>query len=343
MKAVVITGLDGTWEVRDVPTPSPAPGQVLVRVRACGICHNDVLATRGVIPFPSVDPPVPGHEAVGEIVEVGAGVRTRAVGDRVGVPWIQGGCGSCDHCRRGLPLTGQTAFLCAAPATTGFTVPGGQSEYLVADAAGTVPLPAGVPDELAAPVLCAGYTAWSALRTAEPRPHDRIAVVGIGGVGHLAVQFAHATGAETVAVTHSPDKHAAARELGADLVVGTGAELAAAGGADVILMTGNSHRAAADTLPALRPGGRLVLAGIDLAEPFAIPPGPLPFFALGQRVLGATHAGPSYLAEALDLVARGLVTPRVEVFDADRVADAVRRVAKGEVRFRAVVSYPGRG
>ncbi|BCB74050.1 hypothetical protein Pflav_004600 [Phytohabitans flavus] len=229
---------------------------------------------------------------------------------------------------------------CPAPTATGFSVQGGHAEYLVAAAAETVLIPDGLAPELAAPVLCSGYTAWSALRAAEPQPAERVAVLGIGGLGHFALQFSRACGFETIAVTRSADKHAPAKELGADVVVADGAQLREAGGADVILVTGPSYRAASDLLQGLRVNGRVVLAGLDPAEPFTIPPVmAYPFFAQGQKVLGATHGGPRYLREALELVASGKVTPRVEAYPAERVAEAVEKVAKGDVRFRAVITY----
>ncbi|WJK42586.1 alcohol dehydrogenase catalytic domain-containing protein [Solwaraspora sp. WMMA2056] len=340
MKAAVIPEVNGTWELQEVPTPQPGPGEVLIRVRACGVCFNDVLSTMGAIPFPAGDPAVAGHEPVGEVVELGEGVTARAVGDRVGVTWVRAGCGRCDYCQRHLPVTGQTAMNCPAPTATGFSAPGGHAEYLAVRATETVLLPEGLDFALAAPVLCAGYTAWSALRTAAPLPHERVAVLGIGGLGHLAVQFARASGVETVAVTGSADKHEAIRRLGADHIVASGDELRELGGADVILVTAPSHRAASAALPALRVNGRMVIAGIDGMEPFTIPPAmTYPFFAQGQRIMGATHNGPRYLSEALALVAAGRVTPVVETFPAERVAEAVARTAKGEARFRAVVRY----
>jgi D-arabinose 1-dehydrogenase-like Zn-dependent alcohol dehydrogenase len=338
MKAAVIPELNGRWELRDIPTPRPGPGQLLVRVHASGICFNDVLATQGVIPFPDISPAVTGHEPAGEVVEVGAGVTTRAVGDRVGTTWVQATCGRCDYCRLNLPISGQAALNCAAPATTGFTVPGGHAEYMVVAASGTVLIPDGVSYGLAAPMLCAGYTAWCALRQGDPKPHERVAVLGIGGLGHLALQFARAGGFETVAITHSPDKHDLARSLGADIVVANGAELLEAGGADVILMTGSSFPAAADALEGLRIEGRLVLAGIDPNESFSLVPDS-PFFAQRQRIIGSTHNGLQYLTEALDLVASGKVTPMIESFPKEQVADAFDKVSKGAVRFRAVVTY----
>lgn len=340
MKAAVIPEVNATWELREVPTPRPGPGEVLIRVRASGVCGNDVAASRGLLPFPSCSPAIPGHEPVGEVVAAGPGVTSREVGDRVGTTWIRSTCGRCDYCRLGRPVSGTAAILCAAPVSTGFTVPGGQAEYLVVAADETVRIPDALSDELAAPVLCAGYTAWSAIRAADPKPHERVAVAGIGAVGHLAVQFAKACGFATVAITTSPDKHDIARSLGADVVVADGQELRAAGGADVIVAAGPSHAAAAATLPGLRVGGRLVLAGIDGQDGFTIPgAGTHPFFALDQKIVGATHNGAEFLREALDIVASGAVTPLVETFAKEDIAEAVEKVGKGEVRFRAVVRY----
>jgi dehydrogenase len=340
MWAAVIPEVGAEWELREVPTPQPDPGDVLIKVHASGICFNDVLATQGILPFPALSPAIAGHEPAGEVVAVGPGVTARAVGDRVGVTWVQDGCGRCEYCRLGRPVTGQTALNCAAPVATGFTVPGGHAEYMVAKAASTVLLPDGLRYEHAAPVLCAGYTAWSALRQADPQPGERVAVLGIGAVGHLALQFSRACGFETIAMTHTPGKHDLACELGARTVVGTGEELAAAGGADVVLATGSSYQAASDSLLGLRPDGRLVLAGIDATDGFNLAPNPMkPFFTQRHRIIGATHNGPSFLREALDLVASGAVTPMVEVFDSAEIAGAFTQVAKGEIRFRAVAWF----
>jgi alcohol dehydrogenase/propanol-preferring alcohol dehydrogenase len=338
MKAAVVPEANARWELREVPAPEPGPGQILIKVHACGICHNDVWLTNGVYPFPPIDPMITGHEAAGDVVAVGAGVASRKVGDRVGATWVQGGCGRCDYCRLDLPVTGQTAMNCAAPAMTGMTVPGGHAEYIAVPASSTVLIPDSVSYELAAPVLCAGYTAWSALRASEPKPTERVAVLGIGGLGHLAVQFASACGFETVAITRSPDKHELARKLGADLVVGDGEQLREAGGADVVLVTGTSYPAGADALRGLRVNGRMVLAAIDPVGSFTIDPSSQ-FFAQGHRIVGASHNGLHYLNEALELVARGVVTPMIEVFDSEQVGEAVERVDKGDVRFRAVVTY----
>jgi dehydrogenase len=340
MKAAVIPQVNATWELRDVPAPQPGPADVLIKIHACGVCSNDVLATNGTIPFPAITPAITGHEPVGEIVQTGPLVTTRKIGDLVGTTWIRGTCGRCEYCKLGLPLSGQAAFLCAAPVSTGFTVPGGHAEYMTAPADQTILIPPGLAPELAAPILCAGYTSWSALRTARPQPHERIAVLGIGGLGHLAIQYAKACGHETIAITRTPDKHPHITKLGADLILSTGQELKTAGGADIILVTGNSHQAAADALQGLRPHGRMVIAGIDPAQPLTLGPAlTYPLFALRHTITGSTHNGPQYLHEALNLAAAGKVTPMIETFDKEHVADAVTKTAQGQVRFRAVVRY----
>ncbi|KOX03162.1 MULTISPECIES: alcohol dehydrogenase catalytic domain-containing protein [Micromonospora] len=338
MKAAVVPGVKQRWELREVPTPQPGPGEVLIRVRASGVCGNDVWLTDGTYPYPPLDPMIAGHEPAGEVVEVGPGVTSRQVGDRVGATWVQGTCGTCAYCRLHLPLTGQSGMNCVAPAMTGMTRQGGHAEFIAVPAASTVLLPAGLPYEQAAPMLCAGYTAWSALRAADPQPHERVAVLGIGGLGHLAVQFSRACGFETIAMTRSADKHDLIRKLGADLVLTDGDDLRDAGGADVIVVTGTSYAAAAQALSGLRVNGRMVLATIDPAGSFTIDPS-RQFFAQNHRVLGATHNGLPYLVQALEMAAQGAVTPMVEPFEAEQVAAAVDRVASGDVRFRAVVTY----
>jgi len=245
MKAAVVPQIDGHWEVREVPAPEPGAGQVLIKIRASGLCFTDVHQTRNELP--GIFPRTLGHEPVGEIVSVGAGVRTRRVGDRVGVPWVQASCGRCEWCLRGKPL------FCADQIVTAMQLAGGHAEYMTAYADSTTLLPAGLSYEQAAPIFCAGYTVWSGLRLADPKPHDTIAVVGVGGLGHLAVQYAKVSGFQTIAISRSPDKDKSVRELGADEVVRDGRSLAAAGGADVILGTSNSNDSMVDCIQGLRP------------------------------------------------------------------------------------------
>ncbi|GAA0418011.1 alcohol dehydrogenase catalytic domain-containing protein [Streptomyces luteireticuli] len=334
MKAVVMTGANKPWEVQEVPTPTAEPGQVLVKVRASGMCYTDVWATQGY--GGDIYPQTPGHEVVGEVVEVGAGVHTRQVGDRVGTTWVQSACGRCDYCRENRPLTGQTAMNCAAPRTTGFSAQGGHAEYIAVSAGGTVLLPDGLPYEDAAPMMCAGYTTWSGLRDADPQPGERIAIVGIGGLGHVALQLAKASGFETIAVTHSPDKHDLATQLGADHVVADGKELHDLGGADVLLITTNAFEAAEEAMAGLRPSGRVVLSGLDFTRPFSISSEGIPFHMMRQKVIGSTHGGRHYLSEVVGLAGRGKVKPIIETFSLDQATDAYDRLSTGKMRFRGV-------
>lgn len=325
MRAVVVPDVGGKWEVRDVPTPEPGPNQVLIKIHASGLCYTDVHITHGAIP--TEFPRTLGHEPVGEIVAVGEGVRTRKVGDRVGVPWVQTSCGRCEWCQRG------KIEFCENQIGTGVQIQGSHAEFMPAYAEATELLPEGLSYEQAAPIFCAGYTVYSGLRIADPKPHERVAVVGIGGLGHLAVQYAKAAGFDTIAVSHSKDKYDLIRELGADEVVGNGEELLAAGGADVILATSNSYKSTADALKGLRPDGRLVLMGLD-AEPLPVT-GEL--VLKRGRIIGSLQNSREHLYEALDYAARGKVKVVTETFALDDVATAYGKVEKGDVRFRAVL------
>jgi alcohol dehydrogenase len=299
---------------------------VLIAIQASGLCFTDVHQTNGDLPGPF--PRILGHEPVGEIVAVGPGVKTRRVGDRVGVPWVQASCGRCEWCLRGRPM------FCANRIVTSQETAGGHAEHMLAYADATMPLPDGVAYEQAAPIFCAGYTVWSGLRWANPEPHERVAVVGIGGLGHLAVQYAKAAGFETVAVSHSPDKDTLIRELGADTIVRDGKGLADAGGADIILATGNSNEAMADAIQGLRPDGRFVVMGFE-AKPLPVSPGDL--ITRRLKIIGSQQNGREYLYEALDYVAKGKVKVIAETYKLSEVNKAYDRVAEGKVRFRAVI------
>ncbi len=280
MKAAVVPAQHSKWEIREIPQPEPGPGQVLIKIRASGICYTDVHQTEGALP--GTFPRILGHEPVGEIVNIGSGVTTRKIGDRVGVPWIQASCGRCEWCKRNKPM------FCAQPIGTGGAAQGGHAEYMPSQADATMLLPDGLSYEQAAPIFCAGYTVWSGLRWADPQPGERVAVVGIGGLGHLAVQYAKAAGFETIAVSRSPDKEKLIRQLGADEIVRDGQGLARVGGADVVLGTSNSTEAMADTIQGLRPDGRLVVMGFD-PKPLQVSLADL--IARRIRLLGSTQNG----------------------------------------------------
>ncbi len=327
MRASIVPSANSAWVLDEVPTPEPGPNEVLIKVRASGLCYTDVHQTRGE--FPVQFPRTLGHEPVGEVVAIGAGVTARKVGDRVGVPWVQSSCGRCEWCLRSKPM------FCAFALGTGMHLSGGHAEYMLAYADATMLLPDGLSFEQAAPIFCAGYTVWSGLRWAAPSPGERVAVVGIGGLGHLAVQYAKAAGFTTIAVSHSPDKDRLIRELGADEVVRDGAGLASAGGADIVLGTSNSMDATADSIQGLRPDGRLVIMGAE-GKPLAV--SPIDLIMKRIKIIGSQQNGREYLHEALALAASGKVRVVTETYRLDEIGKAYERVEKGQVRFRAVVT-----
>jgi len=331
MRAAVITQYNEPWEVKSLPDPRPQPGQVVVRVRASGMCGTDLHVHHGM--FPLRPPIVAGHEPVGEVVELGAGVTSLRVGDRVGVHWNQKGCGRCPAC-----LSGREGNC--AQAQSWMQLGGGNSELMLAWGTGCTLIPDGIDDASAAPIFCAGYTVMSGLRNADPKPGERVAVLGLGGLGHLALQFSHALGLETLALTGQAGKKEDLRRMGADQVLATdgdpGKALADAGGADVILSTTNSSAQVGSAFRGLRPGGRLVNMGVT-EGPIALDPMSL---ILGQRQLrGSSQDERSDLYEALVLVASGKVKPVLETYPLEQ-ANAVReRLAAGKVRYRAVLLH----
>jgi alcohol dehydrogenase len=327
MRAAIVPSANSAWVLQEVKTPEPGPNQILIKIRASGMCYTDVHQTHGGIP--GAFPRTLGHEPVGEIVAIGPGVTTRSVGDRVGVAWLQSSCGRCEWCLRSKPM------FCAGMLGTSMQLPGGHAEYLLAYADATMLLPEGLSFEQAAPIFCAGYTVWSGLRWAAPEPGERVAVVGIGGLGHLAVQYAKAAGFHTIAVSHSPDKDRLIRDLGADEIVRDGAGLAAAGGADIVLGTSNSADAMADSIRGLRPDGRLVVMGAE-AKPLAV--SPMDLLMKRIKIIGSQQNGREFLHEALALAATGKVRVVTETYRLDEIGKAYERVEKGQVRFRAVVT-----
>lgn len=325
MRAVIVPGAKQPWQVQEVSDPEPGHNQVLVRVRASGICHNDIRQSRG--DFGGTFPQTIGHEPAGEIVAVGPGVQHRKVGDRVGVMLWQAGCGRCEWCQRGELL------FCGDAVGTSIQLPGSLAEYMLAFADATVLLPDALSFEQAAPIFCAGFAAYSGLRVAQPRPGDRVAVVGIGGLGHLAVQYAKTAGFYTIAISPDPSKDMLIHHLGADEIVRDGKGLAVAGGADIVLGTSVSSEAHLDCFQGMRPEGRFVLMGFE-NKPLQLPTGLIVMKRL--QVIGSQHNKKEHLHEALQLSAKGKVKAATETYSLDEINSARERLEEGKVRFRAV-------
>ncbi len=332
MQAAVISEFNAPWQVKQVADVRPEAGQVLIRVRASGMCGTDLHVHHGL--FPLKPPFVAGHEPTGDIVELGAGVTDLKVGDRVGVFWNQKGCGRCATCQKGMPAR------CENGCSTWMNLGGGNSELMLAWASGCQLLPDGVSYEEAAPIFCAGYTVMSGIRNATPKPGERVAVLGVGGLGHLAVQLSKAVGLETLAVTGQENKRAELKSFGADDVViageNIGKSLQDLGGVDVILSTTNSAKQIASAFDGLRAGGRLVNMGIADA-PIAV--NTLPLLARQRELRGSTLDERADLAEALAFLAQGKIKPKIETYPLAQVNAVRDRLDAGKVRYRAVLLH----
>jgi alcohol dehydrogenase len=330
MFAAVVPGANQKWEIRDVPLPRPSPSQVLVRIRASGLCFSDIHLAQGKM-APVSFPAVLGHEPVGEVVELGSAVKTVSVGDRVGTNTLQRGCGRCEWCQRGKELYCGNAVMLMVHQS------GSHAEYMLAEERALFFLPDNLSYEQAAPLFCAGSTVWSGIREANPMPTDRIAVVGIGGLGHLAIQYAKAAGHIVLALSRSAEKRRLAVALGADEVVADGNELKQVGGADIILSTANSYSAAVEAMTGLRPEGRVVLMGLQ-DEDMVLPEKLVPqMIGYRQRIIGSQQNGREFQQESLQIAAAGKVKVYTETYKFSELGTAVDRVAQGAVRFRAVL------
>ncbi len=332
MRAAVITKYNADWELKTLPDPHPSAGQVLIKIHACGMCGTDLHVHHGAFGLPL--PIVAGHEPVGEIVELGPGVLDFKVGDRVGAFWNQKGCGRCPTCQ-----SGDQAHC--PQGQSWMNIGGGNSELMLAWASGCMLLPEGLDYDSAAPIFCAGYTVMSGLRNATPRPGERVAVLGLGGLGHLALQFSRAVGLETWAVTGHADKTKELKALGASEVLVGGDEpgkaMTDAGGFDVILATTNSSKQVSSALGGLRLNGRLVNMGITPDGPITVDPMAM---LMGQRQLrGSSQDERSDLFEALALVAAGKVKPVLETYPITKINEVRERLAQGKVRYRAVLHH----
>jgi len=329
MLCSVLREFNRPWVLEERPDPVPGEGQVAIRVHASGMCGTDIHLSHGFLDA-SV-PLIPGHEAVGEVAALGPGVTDLVVGDRVGVSWVQRGCGRCTWCQKGAPV------YCAAPQTW-MEIGGGHCEIMVAWSEGCTLLPSGLDFETAAPMFCAGITVVSGLRNANVLPGERVAVLGFGGLGHLAIQVAKAWGLETVALTSSDEKADDARALGADdaIVVDSdpGQALAQVGGADVVLCTSNSARQVSQMISGLRPEGRIVNAGV-LDGPLVI--NSVDLLTIQGKICGVVQNSRRDLVDTLALAASGKLRPVLEVYELADHNEVLARLERGNVRYRAVL------
>jgi len=338
MKAAVVTSFEAPLELQEREVPQPGPGQVLVEMEACGLCHTDIHAAHGDWPVKPTPPFVPGHEGVGIVTAVGAGVRNRRLGDRVALPWLGQACGQCDHCVSGWET------LCEAQQNSGYSVDGAFAEFAVAAADYVVPVPEGVSPFDAAPLTCAGVTTYSAIKVAHVRPAERVAIFGIGGLGHLAVQYARLVGAEVIAVDVTDEKLALATELGADHVVNAQdvdpvQAIADLGGADVAVALAVTPTAFEQAFASLRRGGRLVCVALPPEAEGAMQ---LPIFDTvikGISVIGSIVGTREDLAEVFRLHALGRTRVVAQGRKLDDVNAAIDEVLSGRVAARLVFEF----
>jgi propanol-preferring alcohol dehydrogenase len=316
-----------------VPRPSAGAGEIVVRVETSGLCHTDIHAAHGDWPVKPTPPFIPGHEGVGIVEEVGAGITEVAVGDRVAMPWLGYACGTCDYCVSGWET------LCLEQKNTGYSIDGGFAEYVKANGRYVVKVPPGVDPVDAAPLTCAGVTTYKAIKVAGTRPSDLVAIFGVGGLGHLALQYARIAGGSVVAVDLHEEKLELARELGATFTVNAAEEDPAAaiqrlGGADQAIALAVSPKAFEQAYGSLRRGGTLVFVGLPAENTIA-----LPIFETvlnGITVVGSIVGTRVDLREVFELHAAGLTKVVTEVRPLSSVNDAIEDVEAGRVPARIV-------
>ncbi|PYV93098.1 MAG: alcohol dehydrogenase [Acidobacteria bacterium] len=333
MKVVQVSKPGGDFEIVERPVPEPGRTQVRIKVEACGICHSDVLTKEGL--FPGLQyPRVPGHEIAGRIDAIGADVTQWKHGQRVGVGWHGGHCFVCDPCRRG------DFIVCQNEKITGISFDGGYGEYMIAPAEAVAAIPDDLPAEQAAPLLCAGITVFNALRNVGARAGDTVAVQGIGGLGHLGIQYARQMGFRTIAIGRGRDKEALAKRLGAhDYIdnssIAPAEALKKLGGAKVILATAPDSKAMTEMVGGLAPSGKLLIVGAG-PDPLAITPIQL---ILARREVRGWPSGTAKDSEdTLQFSMLTGVRPMIEKFPLEKVAEGFEQMMSGKARFRAVLT-----
>jgi D-arabinose 1-dehydrogenase-like Zn-dependent alcohol dehydrogenase len=336
MKAVQISKPRGNFEIVERPIPEPGRKEVRIKVEACGVCHSDVLVKEGLWPGLSY-PRIPGHEVAGRIDTVGADVTQWKPGQRVGVGWHGGHCFVCDACRRG------DFILCEVKKITALHFDGGYAEYMIAPAEAVAAMPDELPADEAAPLMCAGITVFNSMRNAGARAGDLVAVQGIGGLGHLGIQYARQMGFRTVAIGRGADKEPLARKLGAHAYIDGGAQDPAAalqqlGGARLVVATAPDSKSMSALVDGIAPGGKLLVVGAG-AEPLS--------FAVLQLLLPrrTVQGWPSGTAmdsqDTLRFSALTGVRPMIERYPLEKAAEGYERMMSGKARFRVVLTMGG--
>jgi alcohol dehydrogenase/propanol-preferring alcohol dehydrogenase len=335
MRAVQVSRPGGPFEIVERPIPEPDAGSVRVRVQTCGICHSDSVAKEGGWPGMRF-PRVPGHEVAGVIDALGPGVTAWRTGQRVGIGWNGGYCGQCLHCRRG------DFFACVDSPITGLTADGGYADYLVAPASALALIPPELSPVEAAPLICAGLTTFNALRNSGARPGDTVAVLGVGGLGHLGIQFAVRMGFHTVGISRGKEKEALARRLGAAVYIDSQAQdpaaaLAELGGARVILATATSGEAMSAVQGGLAVNGTMLVAGA--AHSMQVSP---LWLLSGRRSIKGWYSGNSIdTQETLAFSARNGVRSMSETFPLEHATEAYDRMMSGKARFKVILIVEG--
>ena len=337
MRAAVVTDFHSPLQVQDLPVPEPGAGEVLVRIETSGLCHTDIHAAHGDWPVKPAPPFIPGHEGVGYVEKLGAGVSTRAVGDRVAIAWLGYACGECRYCNSGWET------LCEKQQNSGYSVNGTFAEYAVVPAAFAAPVPESISSRDAAPLTCAGVTTYKAIKVARVAPAETVAIFGVGGLGHLALQYARIAGGFVIAVDIEDHKLTMATELGADHVVNALTTdpvkaIQALGGADVAVALAASPGAFDQAYRSLRRGGRLVCVALPAGNATLS----LPIFDTvinGKTVIGSIVGTRNDLADVFALHAAG----RTQVIAVDRKIDEVNQsiddVLAGTVPARVVFQF----
>lgn len=335
MKAAIVTEFGKPLVIDDRNVPTPGDGQVLVKIAASGVCHTDLHAADGDWPVKPTLPFIPGHEGAGSVAAVGHGVTILKEGDRVGIPWLHSACGVCEYC-----LTGWET-LCPKQQNTGYSVDGGFAEYALAPAAFAARIPDTISFIDVAPILCAGVTTYKALKETEAKPGEWVVVSGVGGLGHLAVQYGRAMGLHVAAVDVADDKLALARSLGAEIAINARREDPVTeiqkqiGGAHGVVVTAVSPAAFEQAIGMLRAGGTCSLVGLPPGD-FATPIFDVVLKRLTIR--GSIVGTRKDLQEALDFAADGLAKATIEVQPLEAINDVLARLKRGDVNGRVVMA-----